>query len=71
MTEVVSPGRRIFRKRLIIPTEHGAWSWLLVPFFVGAAVAGPAAGDGDRLALLPLVLTLMGRGAGPAAPMSH
>lgn len=30
---------RIFRKRLIIPTEHGSWSWLLVPYFVGLLVA--------------------------------
>ena len=27
-----------FRKQLILPTEHGSWSWLLVPFFVGTAV---------------------------------
>jgi hypothetical protein len=32
--------RRIYRKRLIMPTEHGSWSWLLVPFGVGAGVAG-------------------------------
>jgi hypothetical protein len=27
-----------FRKQLILPTEHGSWSWLLIPFFVGTAV---------------------------------
>jgi hypothetical protein len=31
---------RLFRKRLVIPAEHGSWSWLLVPFFVGVLVAG-------------------------------
>lgn len=31
---------RIFRKTLVIPAEHGSWFWLLVPFFVGAAVGG-------------------------------
>lgn len=31
---------KFFRKQLVIPSEHGAWSWLLVPFLVGAAVAG-------------------------------
>jgi hypothetical protein len=29
-----------FRKSLVIPTEHGAWSWMLVPYFVGLIVAG-------------------------------
>lgn len=28
-----------FRKSLVIPTEHGSWSWLLVPYFVGVIVA--------------------------------
>jgi len=32
--------RRFFRKQLILPTEHGSWSWLLVPYFVGVIVAG-------------------------------
>ena len=30
---------RYFRKQLVIPTEHGSWSWLLVPYFVGLLVA--------------------------------
>jgi hypothetical protein len=30
---------RTFRKQLVIPTEHGSWSWLLVPYFVGLLVA--------------------------------
>jgi hypothetical protein len=29
-----------FRKQLILPAEHGSWAWLLVPYFVGTAVAG-------------------------------
>jgi hypothetical protein len=32
--------RRFFRKQLIMPTEHGSWSWFLVPYFVGVIVAG-------------------------------
>ena len=35
-----TPRRRIFRKQLILPAEHGSWSWLLVPYFVGVIVAG-------------------------------
>ncbi|MFW6182888.1 MAG: YwiC-like family protein [Chloroflexota bacterium] len=31
---------RLFRKTLLIPAEHGSWSWLLVPYFVGLGVAG-------------------------------
>ncbi|MDX1614368.1 MAG: YwiC-like family protein [Candidatus Promineifilaceae bacterium] len=27
--------RRWLHKRLILPAEHGSWSWLLVPFLVG------------------------------------
>jgi hypothetical protein len=34
------PRRTIFRKQLILPGEHGSWSWLLVPYFVGVMVAG-------------------------------
>jgi len=34
------PRRGFFRKQLIMPTEHGSWSWLLVPYFVGVIVAG-------------------------------
>ncbi len=29
-----------FRKQLVLPAEHGAWAWLLVPFGVGVAVGG-------------------------------
>lgn len=29
-----------FRKQLLLPAEHGSWAWLLVPYFVGTAVAG-------------------------------
>ncbi len=29
-----------FRKQLLLPTEHGSWSWLIVPYFVGAIVGG-------------------------------
>lgn len=31
--------RRWLRKALLLPAEHGSWSWLLVPFVVGAALA--------------------------------
>ncbi|MDT8307449.1 MAG: YwiC-like family protein [Anaerolineae bacterium] len=30
----------IFRRSLLLPAEHGSWSWLLVPLFLGAAVGG-------------------------------
>lgn len=36
-TKVKRPFR--FRKQLILPAEHGSWSWLLVPFLVGTAVS--------------------------------
>ena len=29
-----------FRKQLLLPSEHGSWSWLIVPYFVGAIVGG-------------------------------
>ena len=31
---------RTIRKQHILPAEHGSWSWFLVPYFVGTAVAG-------------------------------
>ena len=42
----------IYRKHIVIPTEHGSWAWLLVPFFVGTAVAGQFN--------LPVLLALLG-----------
>jgi 4-hydroxybenzoate polyprenyltransferase len=38
----VQPQRKLkwYRKSLVVPTEHGAWTWLLVPYFVGLIVAG-------------------------------
>jgi hypothetical protein len=59
MTEVAIPRRRFFRKSLVIPTEHGSWSWLLVPFGVGAAVASGPGAVGDS-SLLSLALILVG-----------
>jgi len=59
MTSVPVSRNRFFRKSLIIPTEHGSWSWLLVPFFVGAGVAS-LTGEGNGPILLPVVLTLVG-----------
>ena len=41
-----------FRKQLILPAEHGSWSWLLVPFLVGTAVA--------ETINLPVILVLVG-----------
>ncbi|NKQ36970.1 MAG: YwiC-like family protein [Chloroflexi bacterium] len=29
-----------FRKQILIPAEHGSWSWLFVPYLVGVGVAG-------------------------------
>ncbi|HSN75639.1 MAG TPA: YwiC-like family protein [Anaerolineae bacterium] len=54
-----APRRAFFRKSLVVPTEHGAWSWLLVPWLVGAAV-GLAAPAAAPLAGLALLLTLVG-----------
>lgn len=51
--------RALFRKSLVVPTEHGAWSWLLVPWLVGAVV-GLAAPAGAPLPGLALLLTLAG-----------
>ncbi|MEZ4768718.1 MAG: YwiC-like family protein [Caldilineales bacterium] len=59
MAETAAPRRTYFRKTLVVPTEHGAWSWLLVPFLVGALV-GSLAGQPAPLSGLALVLTLMG-----------
>lgn len=55
-----APPRRVFfRKSLVVPTEHGAWSWLLAPWLVGAVV-GLAAPAGAPLPGLALLLTLIG-----------
>jgi hypothetical protein len=62
VTGVAVSRRKLFRKSLVIPSEHGSWSWLLVPFLVGAAVAGLAtlaAPEGQSIGL-PLALTLLG-----------
>lgn len=32
--------QRLLRRSLLLPAEHGSWSWLLVPLFLGAAVGG-------------------------------
>ena len=32
-------GNTIWRKKLILPAEHGSWAWLLVPFLVGVGVS--------------------------------
>lgn len=54
-----APRRVLFRKSLVVPTEHGAWSWLLVPWLVGAVV-GLAAPVDAPLPALALLLTLVG-----------
>ncbi len=54
-----APRRAFFRKSLVVPTEHGAWSWLLVPWLVGAVVGLAAPADAP-LAGLALLLTLVG-----------
>ena len=59
MTELAISRSRLFRKNLVIPTEHGSWSWLLAPFFVGAGVASQV-GAGEGQSLLPLAFTLVG-----------
>jgi hypothetical protein len=42
----------VYRKHIVMPAEHGSWAWLLVPFFVGTAVA--------RQFNLPVLLALLG-----------
>lgn len=51
--------RKIFRKSLVIPAEHGAWSWLLVPYAVGAVVASQAVPQAE-LPILAGLLSLVG-----------
>lgn len=38
-TQKSKPARRWIRKAYLLPAEHGSWSWLLVPYLVGAAIA--------------------------------
>ena len=59
MTETVAPRRTLFRKNIVVPTEHGGWSWLSVPFLAGALV-GAFAGAPAAWAGLALILTLLG-----------
>jgi hypothetical protein len=40
MNERPSSRPSVFRRALLLPAEHGSWSWLLVPLFLGAAVGG-------------------------------
>ncbi len=56
---VAAPRRAFFRKSLVVPTEHGAWSWLLVPWLTGAVV-GLATPVSAPLPFLALLLTLVG-----------
>ncbi len=42
-----------------MPTEHGSWSWLLVPYLVGAAVVSRTV-TAEHSAWLPVVLVLVG-----------
>lgn len=51
--------KTIFVKRLIIPGEHGAWVWLLVPFLVGGVVA-PELGQTAARSWLALLLVGLG-----------
>ncbi len=63
---VVAPRRVFFRKSLVVPTEHGAWSWLLVPWLTGAVV-GLATPISAPLPILALVLTRTSLNASPNA----
>lgn len=61
MTTTSRSSHGFFRKSLVIPTEHGAWSWLLVPWLYGAVVAfGHDLGRPAPHAALALALTLIG-----------
>ena len=53
-------GRRTyFRRSLVVPTEHGAWSWLLTPLLVGVVV-GRASLPPAAHALPAVLLLLVG-----------
>ncbi|MFZ2489353.1 MAG: YwiC-like family protein [Anaerolineae bacterium] len=51
--------RALFRKSLVVPTEHGSWSWLLVPWLVGTLI-GLASFARAPHAGLAVLLTLIG-----------
>lgn len=51
--------RSLFRKSLVVPTEHGSWSWLLVPW-LAAAFIGLASSARAPHAELAVLLTLIG-----------
>ena len=59
MAETAVQRRTWFRKTLVVPTEHGAWSWLLVPFLTGALV-GSLAGNPAPFSGMALAFTLIG-----------
>lgn len=54
MNQTIHSKPRRFRKQLLLPAEHGSWAWLLVPYFVGTAVAGSL-----NLAALPVLLAAL------------
>ncbi|MCB8954704.1 MAG: YwiC-like family protein [Ardenticatenales bacterium] len=53
----------IFVKRLIIPSEHGAWVWLFVPYVVGLLVAPRLAGPTTHAGLAAMLVGLGGLSA--------
>jgi hypothetical protein len=65
VADLTNRRRPLFRRSLVLPTEHGTWAWLLVPWLVGAVV-GLAGGDAATMAGLAVLLTLVG---GPSATM--
>lgn len=41
MTKIMQKkARPRFRKQILLPAEHGSWSWLFVPYLVGLGAAG-------------------------------
>jgi hypothetical protein len=48
--------RRLWRKSLLVPAEHGSWSWFLVPFVAGVGVAGIV----DAISAPAVLLALVG-----------
>ena len=40
MTPTKQNHAKRLRKQHILPTEHGSWSWFLVPYFVGVGIVG-------------------------------
>jgi len=60
MTETVGNGTGQAIRRLLFPTEHGAWSWLVVPYVTGVAIGGSLAATAPGAATAVLLVLVAG-----------